>query len=112
MSLYREAHRWFKNGDHPDDNCRTIRPDPTSLTQFAPFLSEGQAVRHFRRPDVPDDVKCGECGRLMFDHGLIADTVGGGHTVCPGDWVITGLNGERYPCKPDAFAAFREPVTA
>lgn len=20
-----------------------------------------------------------------------------------GDWVITGVNGERYPCKPDIF---------
>ena len=23
--------------------------------------------------------------------------------VKPGDWVITGANGERYPCKPDVF---------
>lgn len=22
----------------------------------------------------------------------------------PGDWIITGVQGERYPCKPDVFA--------
>lgn len=24
--------------------------------------------------------------------------------VAPGDWVVTGVNGERYPCAPDVFA--------
>lgn len=24
------------------------------------------------------------------------------HTA-PGDWIITGVNGEQYPCKPDIF---------
>lgn len=28
----------------------------------------------------------------------------------PGDWIITGVKGERYPCKPDIFAATYEPV--
>lgn len=27
-----------------------------------------------------------------------------------GDWIITGVKGERYPCKPDIFAATYEPV--
>lgn len=25
-----------------------------------------------------------------------------------GDWIITGVKGERYPCKPDIFAATYE----
>jgi hypothetical protein len=25
-----------------------------------------------------------------------------------GDWIITGVRGERYPCKPDVFAATYE----
>ena len=105
-----EAHQWFKNGDHPADNCRTIRPDPASLTQFAPFLSEGEVVRHFRRPDVPGATQCREgCGFTMHCHGWI-DTLEGGHCVCPGDWVITGVKGERYPCKPDIFEATYEPA--
>lgn len=27
-----------------------------------------------------------------------------------GDWIITGVKGERYPCKPDIFEATYEPV--
>lgn len=23
--------------------------------------------------------------------------------AAPGDWIITGVNGEQYPCKPDIF---------
>jgi hypothetical protein len=46
----------------------------------------------------------------MHDHGWI-DTPDGGHVVCPGDWVITGVNGEHYPCKPDVFEATYEEVT-
>ena len=32
-------------------------------------------------------------------------TLEGVMEVRPGDWVITGVKGERYPCKPDIFAA-------
>ncbi len=28
----------------------------------------------------------------------------------PGDWIITGVKGELYPCKPDIFAATYEAV--
>lgn len=28
--------------------------------------------------------------------------------VTPGDWIITGVHGEHYPCKPDIFAATYE----
>lgn len=27
-----------------------------------------------------------------------------------GDWIITGINGEQYPCKPDIFEATYEPL--
>jgi hypothetical protein len=28
----------------------------------------------------------------------------------PGDWIITGVAGEQYPCKPDIFEATYEKV--
>ena len=37
-------------------------------------------------------------------------TLEGGHIVSPGDWIITGVRGEQYPCKPDIFDATYEPV--
>ena len=30
----------------------------------------------------------------------------------PGDWIIQGVKGEFYPCKPDIFAATYEAVEA
>jgi len=32
------------------------------------------------------------------------------HEVTPGDWIITGVQGERYACKPDIFEATYEAV--
>lgn len=35
-------------------------------------------------------------------------TLEGEMTGRVGDWIITGVKGERYPCKPDIFAATYE----
>ena len=32
------------------------------------------------------------------------------HEVTPGDWIIMGVQGERYACKPDIFAATYDAV--
>ena len=100
------ASQWFKNGDHPED---------TNLIANAgagePYIqAEGKVVRYFRRPDVSAAKVCDQCGSTMNAHGWI-DTLEGGHIVCPGDWIITGVKGERYPCKPDIFAATYDPVS-
>ena len=42
--------------------------------------------------------------------GYAIDTLEGAYTVTPGDWIITGIKGEKYPCKPDIFEATYEPV--
>ena len=36
-------------------------------------------------------------------------TMEGKMTVSPGDWIIRGVQGEFYPCKPDIFDATYEP---
>ena len=95
-----EATQWFRNGDHPEDNSRTLI-DP----ETGPFLTEGDIVHSFgRRLDVDSSEFCKLCGEIFGNHGWI-DTLEGGHIVCPGDWIITGVKGEMYPCKPDIFAA-------
>jgi hypothetical protein len=38
-------------------------------------------------------------------------TLEGEHLAQPGDWIIRGVQGELYPCKPDIFEATYEPVT-
>jgi hypothetical protein len=103
MSKYRkipvviEATQWFKNGDHPEDGTE------------AGELYEGKVVRRFARHDIPHDHICRECNLPYAVHGWI-NTLEGGHRVCPGDWIITGVKGERYPCKADIFAMTYELV--
>lgn len=36
--------------------------------------------------------------------GLVIRTLEGDHHASPGDYIIKGVNGEFYPCKPDIFA--------
>lgn len=79
-----EARQWIQMGDHPN-----VGPLET------------------------DDLKpmglCEHCGCSRQRHGWVK-TLEGGHIACPGDWIITGVKGEHYPCKPDIFAATYEPA--
>jgi hypothetical protein len=42
--------------------------------------------------------------------GLKMQTLEGVMLAGPGDWIIRGVKGEFYPCKPDIFAATYEPA--
>ena len=41
---------------------------------------------------------------------VIIPTLEGDHEASLGDWIIKGVKGEFYPCKPDIFEATYEPV--
>ena len=41
---------------------------------------------------------------------MIIPTLEGDHTASPGDFIIRGVQGEHYPCKPNIFAATYEPA--
>lgn len=83
------AYQWFEVSPYVDGHVRD--------------------VDYYRTPQIDGQHVCSECGRIMHDHGFI-NTLEGGHVVCPGDWVITGLRGEVYACKPDIFEKSYEPV--
>lgn len=53
-----------------------------------------------------------ECGLLREpgESAAYIDTLEGRMTASPGDYVITGVKGERYPCKPDIFEATYDPA--
>lgn len=90
MTAYRkrpvvvDAVQWLAHGDDPD-----VRP----LTPEDP-CGNGPCEVDGLRPEV---------------HGWIS-TLEAGHRVCPGDWLITGVKGERYPCKSDVFERTYEPA--
>lgn len=44
------------------------------------------------------------------DGKIVIATLEGAMTCDVGDWIIRGVKGEFYPCKPDIFAATYEPV--
>ncbi len=101
-----EATRWFKNGDHPEDDVFRPFEDTGVIPKEE---REGKIVRYFRTPYFSGDHQCNHCGNNMHWHGWI-DTLEGGHIVCPGDYIITGIKGEHYPCKQDIFEASYEKV--
>jgi hypothetical protein len=42
--------------------------------------------------------------------GFSIDTLEGKHEVTLNDWIITGVKGEKYPCKPDIFEMTYEDI--
>jgi len=43
------------------------------------------------------------------DGQIVVPTLEGDHRASPGDWIIRGVKGEIYPCKPDIFELTYEP---
>lgn len=74
----------------------------------------------FQLPAAGEDVSeafhewCNEVGFVNWtserDETLAIQTLEGVMTAQPGDWIIKGVKGEFYPCKPDIFAATYEPA--
>lgn len=60
-------------------------------------------------------VFCGREVSVVHDgasqsHAIEIPTLEGTMRACIGDWIIRGVKGELYPCKPDIFAATYEPA--
>lgn len=71
------ATKWFKNGDHPDDDSNH-------------FTREGKIVRYYRHPDINGKSICPFCEKTMHEHGWIdgSDNAGYPFVVCPGNYII------------------------
>jgi len=61
-----------------------IQYDGNNLLEIITFVGKGLAE------DLVDDI-------------LIIPTLEGDMKASKGDWIIEGVNGEFYPCKPDIF---------
>ncbi|TEB13906.1 hypothetical protein Psfp_03322 [Pelotomaculum sp. FP] len=44
------------------------------------------------------------------DKEMIIETLEGPLKASPGDWIIKGIRGEQYPCKPDVFEKTYEEI--
>lgn len=58
----------------------------------------------------PDGVLEPPCPCAEDGDNFWIETLEGHHHVSDGDWIITGIKGEKYPCKPDIFADTYEAV--
>lgn len=47
---------------------------------------------------------------FIVGEGVEISTLEGTMRAEPGDWIIKGVKGEFYPCKPDIFAATYEAI--
>lgn len=84
--------------------------------------SEGGDVLRFRKKPVEveawrndaDDNTMPEWAKaavlIRNDGSFLVNTIEGGLVARPGDWLIRGVQGEVYPCKPDIFEATYEPA--
>ena len=69
-----------------------------------------EAVQWFKDGDHPAVRIHQHGGQVLVNGRAYIDTLEGPLLVTPGDWIITGVKGEHYPCKPDIFAATYEAV--
>lgn len=82
-----------------------FRKKPVMVEAVQFFAADAATQEHvnFGCP-CGDNEACGKCGKWWIS------TLEGPLFVSEGDWIITGIKGEHYPCKPDIFAATYEPV--
>lgn len=70
-----------------------------------------EAAQWFKNGDHPAVTLFSHSDGYQPGHWFpVVMTLEGPMRVSPGDWIITGVKGERYPCKPDIFEMTYEPV--
>lgn len=75
-----------------------------TLYRKRPVIIEAtQWFKHGDHPKVMKHPAPGISGYSYSDEMGWIETLEGWHLVIPGDWIITGVKGEHYPCKPDIF---------
>ena len=70
--------------------------------QWDGSVKSATALLHWIDPSLPPDAVANEVTVKTLEGEMRAD---------PGDWIIKGVKGEFYPCKPDIFAAIYEQVS-
>lgn len=77
---------------------------PNSLREAAELLKKGRILMpKFRKKPVIIEA-------IRISKKMTVETLEGVMTGNPGDWLITGVNGEQYFCKDDIFHKTYEPV--
>jgi len=67
-------------------------------------------VANFCQELLPEDPAMRSLFYFQDANRFVINTLEGDMEVMPGAWVIKGIKGEFYPCKPDIFEQTYEPV--
>lgn len=109
------ASRWFKQGDHPDDQLppvhKILKGERTEGAVVQAFqsrrLSAPQPLGLNRQPHNETTLIGGTtCHALMYRHGWLPSPwgePGSGFIVCPGNWVVTNDKGLRFVAHDQLF---------
>lgn len=65
---------------------------------------QGEQDSSFSADEIAGNVRYPEDGTMLIQ------TLEGVMCAQPGDWIIRGVKGELYPCKPNIFEATYEPA--
>lgn len=84
------------------------RKKPVVIEAFQVHPDDGQ-TRLLPPPWLVEKIVDGSV-RPLSGGGLDIITLEGVMRADVGDWIIRGVQGELYPCKPDIFAATYEPA--
>lgn len=85
------------------------------MARFRKVPVEIEAMEYLSADDVDGILEwMGDDGQgAVYSGGeLTIITLEGEMHASLGDWIIRGIQGEFYPCKPDIFAATYEPVSS
>lgn len=86
-----------------------FRKKPVVIEAMQLLRSEENSVRKWIESNGGECMAWLPKGSQMFA-GLLISTLEGQHQASYGDWIIRGIKGEFYPCKPDIFEATYEEV--
>jgi hypothetical protein len=69
-----------------------------------PVVIEAVQYGPYSAPSVELAMFLEGSGATLTEDGIVIPTLEGDHLARVGDWIIKGVAGEFYPCKPDIFA--------
>jgi BMFP domain-containing protein YqiC len=75
-----------------------------------PVVIEAVQYGPYRAPSVDLLLFLDGSGATLTEDGIIIPTLEGDHLARIGDFIIKGVHGEFYPCKPDIFEKTYGPV--
>ena len=79
-------------------------------TPIINWILEGDSTATYREEKKEIRASNGELAQIAHPACIRIRTLEGVMEAHPGDYIIKGVQGEFYPCKPDIFAATYEAV--